>query len=636
MFRQLSDLSIITKLTIINVLIIVVVGGIVGGAIVSFSRFKGEVVTAIETASAQLFSNARIDRELSQVSADTNLFIATFLENDPFVKAERERLTTILERQLTEVRPHGEQSRLYTTLQNFQQTLSALFDQCAAINSQLGGIRATDTDLLRMVHALEELVSEKMVLVMMEGQQSGQGTTNADYLALEQVGMLIPNFRENLFHVTIILNSMPQIFLGVQEVDHDYALEMNGLLDELNVKLAVVKASHAALIEPGNQLFTRIQAYQQQLHQFQAALQTLQEHLRAFKDVQIRMNQVQEELNAQVTKTTQRIQASLANRIQDAVRLIIILSGGVFLFLILTSMLAVHMVKPLRHFVPVLNRIAEGDMTWTVQQNPSHDEIGQLTVALHDMVNRLQSVVTTVKTAAANIDRGGQQMSSSATQLSQGATTQAAAAEEASSSMEQIAANIQQNADNALRTQEIALRAAEDALECEEAVERTLEAIQEIAKRVTIIEDIASQTQLLSLNATIEAARAQDYGKGFAVVAGEVRALAERSQNAAKEINELIKTSVLIGEHTGELLRSLVPDIQQTAELIVEIAAASREQKSGTQQVSGAIQQLDQVIQHNAGLAESNANIAEELAAQAEQLQREMAFFTVTPPQPSG
>jgi len=157
----------------------------------------------------------------------------------------------------------------------------------------------------------------------------------------------------------------------------------------------------------------------------------------------------------------------------------------------------------------------------------------------------------------------------------------------------------------------------------------TIVAMKEIAQKISIIEDIARQTRLLPLNATIEAARAGEYGKGFAVVASEVRALAERSQTAATEINTLASSSVAVAEKAGEMLMKLVPDIQKTADLVQEISAASKEQNMGAEQINMAIQQLDQVTQQNSSTSEELSSTAEELASQAGQLQSTIKFFRV-------
>jgi methyl-accepting chemotaxis protein len=151
--------------------------------------------------------------------------------------------------------------------------------------------------------------------------------------------------------------------------------------------------------------------------------------------------------------------------------------------------------------------------------------------------------------------------------------------------------------------------------------------MKEVAEKINIIEEIARKTDLLALNAAVEAARAGEHGKGFAVVASEVRKLAERSQTAAAEISRLTSDGVKTADGAGQLLAKLVPDIQKTAELVREIAAASVEQSTGATQVSKAIQQLDQVIQQNAAASEEMASTAEELSSQAEVLQSAVAFF---------
>lgn len=220
-------------------------------------------------------------------------------------------------------------------------------------------------------------------------------------------------------------------------------------------------------------------------------------------------------------------------------------------------------------------------------------------------------------------------MSATSEEMSQGASEQAAAAEEASSSIEQMTANIRQNADNAMETEKIATQASGDARVGGDAVNQTVSAMKEIADKIMIIEEIARQTNLLALNAAIEAARAGEHGKGFAVVAAEVRKLAERSQKAAGEINELSTSSVEVAEQAGIVLNSLVPNIQKTAELVQEISASSREQDAGADQISKSIQQLDAVIQQNASASEEMASTSEELSSQSDQLAEMISFFKV-------
>ena len=270
--------------------------------------------------------------------------------------------------------------------------------------------------------------------------------------------------------------------------------------------------------------------------------------------------------------------------------------------------------------------IADGNLLVEVTLRSEKDELMR---AMHGMVQKLREVVEGVRIAADNVNSGSGAMSTGSEQMSQGATEQAASAEEVSASIEQMTANIRQNTDNSMQTEKIAVKAAADAERGGKAVEKTVVAMQEIASKIMIIEEIARQTNLLALNAAIEAARAGEHGRGFAVVAVEVRKLAERSQQAAAEINDLSMSSVEVAQNAGALLKEMVPSIQKTAELVQEIAAASREQDSGAEQIAKAIQQLDQVIQQNASASEEIASTAEELSSQAEQLTDMIGFFRI-------
>ncbi len=270
--------------------------------------------------------------------------------------------------------------------------------------------------------------------------------------------------------------------------------------------------------------------------------------------------------------------------------------------------------------------VASGDLNASAQVK-SNDEIKDLIDALNAMAAKLREVVGEVSGAVRNVASGSQEMAAASEQLSQGATEQAASAEEASSSMEQMTANIKQNADNAAQTQSIARDAANDAEASGRAVAKAVSAMETIAEKILIVQEIARQTDLLALNAAVEAARAGEHGRGFAVVATEVRKLAERSQEAAQEVSELSGSTVKAAQSAGEMLTKLVPDIRRSAELIAEISRASSEQNAGASQINVAIQQLDRVTQQNTSAAEEVSATAEELSSQAEQLQAAIAFF---------
>ncbi|OWV81519.1 chemotaxis protein [Rhizobium sp. R634] len=284
------------------------------------------------------------------------------------------------------------------------------------------------------------------------------------------------------------------------------------------------------------------------------------------------------------------------------------------------------MTDNLRATADIATQIAGGDLMVAPKPLSEKDTLG---IALEQMVERLRGVVADAIAAAENVSAGSQELSASSEQVSQGASEQAASAEEASASMEEMAANIKQNADNAAQTEKIARQSAKDAEMSGEAVSRAVQAMRTIAEKISIVQEIARQTDLLALNAAVEAARAGEHGKGFAVVASEVRKLAERSQSAAAEISSMSGDTVKAAQDAGDMLGRLVPDIRKTAELVAEISAACREQDIGAGQINEAIQQLDRVTQQNAGASEQISATSEELASQAEELQTSIAFFKV-------
>ncbi|WJH41742.1 methyl-accepting chemotaxis protein [Aliirhizobium terrae] len=317
-----------------------------------------------------------------------------------------------------------------------------------------------------------------------------------------------------------------------------------------------------------------------------------------------------------------------ADYVQTRLVMISVAAVALLVAVLAAFWIAMSINKGLRNAVGAVQNVAEGDLT-RFATITSKDEIGDLLGYVNTMIERLRGVVGDALSASDNVSSGSQELSASSEQLSQGATEQASSAEEASASMEEMAANIKQNADNAAQTEKIARQSSRDAEISGQAVNRAVGAMRTIAEKISIVQEIARQTDLLALNAAVEAARAGEHGKGFAVVASEVRKLAERSQAAAAEISSLSGETVQVATEAGEMLNRLVPDIQKTAELVSEISAACREQDIGAAQINEAIQQLDKVTQQNAGASEEMSATSEELASQAEELQASIAFFRV-------
>ena len=285
-------------------------------------------------------------------------------------------------------------------------------------------------------------------------------------------------------------------------------------------------------------------------------------------------------------------------------------------------------VTPIVRLCACATSFAAGD--FTVRAGSSRrDEIGGLAAAMDAIGERVADVARGIRESAASVAEGAGHVAAAAEDLSQGATQQASMIEEITASVESIGQSIESNAANAEQTRGIAIKAASDAKAGGDAVLGAVAAMQDIAMKIVVVEEIARQTNLLALNAAIEAARAGEHGKGFAVVASEVRKLAERSGQAAAEISRLSASTAAMAEKAGESLGAIVPDIRKNAELVRDVAAACEEQQSGSRQIRKAVQEVDRTVQQTATASEELASTSGELSSQAGRLQQAIAFFRV-------
>jgi len=296
--------------------------------------------------------------------------------------------------------------------------------------------------------------------------------------------------------------------------------------------------------------------------------------------------------------------------------------------------------KPIGELVSVAEAIADGDLDVAIEVK-TKDEIGTLSVAFLRMADNLNEVMTNFNTASEQVASGSRQVSASSMALSQGATEQASSIEELTASIEEISAQTMLNAQNASQASELAEAARENAIQGNQQMKEMLQAMEEINdasgnifRIIKVIDEIAFQTNILALNAAVEAARAGQHGKGFAVVAEEVRNLAARSANAAKETTVMIEGSIKkveggtkIANDTASALNRIVEGVSKATNLVAEIATASNEQALGINQINEGIMQVSSVVQVNSATSEESAAASEQLTSQAEMLRDQINKF---------
>jgi len=305
------------------------------------------------------------------------------------------------------------------------------------------------------------------------------------------------------------------------------------------------------------------------------------------------------------------------------------LEGGFETIISLVNDIVIDVDTAFNDITDVMVEIENGNLTHRIT-NQYQGDWDKMKHTINNVSNKLESVIKETNNSTTLIAKASQSVSTTAQTLSSGAVEQSSSLQETTAALEEMSGSISESTKNANKTNLLAEESASMAISGGEAVNKTVDAMQTIADKIKIIEDIVYQTNLLALNAAIEAARAGEHGKGFAVVAAEVRKLAKRSQVAASEISNITENSLSISQEAGTLISKVVPKIQETASLIKDIASSSSEQDIGISQIAQAMNQLDQVTQTNTTESQDLANTSEQLDNQITSLASIMEFFKIS------
>lgn len=304
------------------------------------------------------------------------------------------------------------------------------------------------------------------------------------------------------------------------------------------------------------------------------------------------------------------------------------------LIIIVITMIIVYFVSktitnPMIALSTMAKKLSEGDLSTKVSRKliENSEETATLGYALITMRDNFMNIIGKVQKSSSDLDKASNVLQNAANSLSDNAMRQAGSTQQISATIEEIGATVNQNTQSSEQTEQIVSKAAKDVQQGEEIIKQAIKAINDINNDISIIENIASQTNILALNAAVEAARAGEQGKGFAVVADEVRKLAEQSKNASARIIELSKNGVSISEKAGNIFVNLVPTILKSNSLVGKISVSSKEQSSGTNQIIGSVTELNELTQQNADTAEKFKILTDDLSKQVHALDQIISYF---------
>ncbi|MBQ9212797.1 MAG: hypothetical protein IJ150_02495 [Bacteroidales bacterium] len=328
---------------------------------------------------------------------------------------------------------------------------------------------------------------------------------------------------------------------------------------------------------------------------------------------------------AKVIKNTSKLLSDTTGSCERGIVIGVIIAA--FMFFVAFNDFSKRTIAPLKAGIDNASRLSQGDLSVKMTYSKNKDEVGTLNNAIYNLTENLKNILQSIRLAANEIAHTSSEMNNASQQMSNSANDQASSAEEVSSSIQEMASSIQQNSENAFQTEKIATSTYSTIQNYSSTASKSVKAMNEIAQKISIIDEIAFQTNILALNAAVEAARAGEHGKGFAVVASEVRKLAERCATAAKEIDVVSSEGQNVAKQTGDAFSQVLPQIEKTTTLVQEITAACKEQASGGEQINTAVQRFNLTTQQFASISEEVATNSDILSQQSENLLNILDFF---------
>ena len=480
--------------------------------------------------------------------------------------------------------------------------LNALLSNMQNSNARFADLNATIAKYDKLADELRQRTARKALSFMESNNKTMMNRYLQAALAAERACRM--SVESNLYGQIGDMERTKQGTMGVAQCH----VELKKLLDDTDRQtLAEMDNILQYLIENSSKFGELVASMKMQAGE---GTQTKVSILREVSILQSMSNARIESLSDQISAVSRRM------AIMFIIALLISLNGSYFTIKYLRQ----TVVMPVVHLAAVARDIANANLVNDIKHNDGVDEISQLEDAFATMTENLTELVTSLKATSEEIASSSRTMLDASQQMTASANDQASYAEEVSASIEEMNASIEQNRDNASTTEEMAVNNSQIISNCSVSAQKSEQSMNDIAQKISVIDEISFQTNLLALNAAVEAARAGEHGKGFAVVAAEIRKLAEKCAMAAKEIDNVSKDSIEAVRQNGEAFNIVLPRFQRITELLQEIASACKEQASGSEQINSAVQRFNNSTEQFAAIADDVAKNSQMLDMKAELL----------------